>query len=130
MRGKVVPLAISIASHSPLMQPAAEQLRAAIDAAPISTPRIPIIGNTGAQRLTTVNAIRDELAAQLTGSVRWTASMQFLTKAGVTDFIEIGPGDVLTGLMRRIERSSNRQVINSAESVQTFVQAQQDVQRN
>ena len=121
---KVVPLAITIASHSPLMQPAAAQLRAEIDAAPISPPNVPIVGNTSAQPLQTVNAIRDELAAQLTGNVRWTESMQFLVKAGVVNFIEVGPGDVLTGLMRRIERSVNRQAINNSESVQTFVQQQ------
>lgn len=118
---KVVPLAVSVASHSPLMQPAAAQLRAAIDAAPIATPAVPVIGNTTAQPLTATNAIRDELAAQLTGSVRWTASMQFLVKAGVTDFVEVGPDEVLTKLMRRIERSANRQTVNNAESVRAFV---------
>lgn len=120
---KIVPLAVSIASHSPLMRPAAEQLRAAIDAAPLSTPIVPLIGNTTAKPLTATNAIRDELAAQLTGSVRWTASMQFLVKAGVTNFIEIGPGDVLTGLMKRIERSATRQAVNNVETLQTFAQA-------
>ncbi|MCB0063378.1 MAG: ACP S-malonyltransferase [Caldilineaceae bacterium] len=120
---KLVPLAVSIASHSPLMQPAAAQLRAAIDAAPISAPVVPLIGNTTAQPLIATNAIRDELAAQLTGSVRWTASMQFLVKAGVTDFIEIGPGDVLTSLMKRIERSANRRAINDVATLQAFSQA-------
>lgn len=118
---KVVPLAVSVASHSPLMQPAAAQLRAAIDAAPISTPAVPVIGNTTAQPLTATNAIRDELAAQLTGSVRWTASMQFLVKAGVINFIEVGPDEVLTKLMRRIERGANRQTVNNGESVRAFV---------
>ncbi len=121
---RVMPLAVSIASHSPLMQPAAEALRSAIDAAPLAAPTVPVVGNTAAEPLLTTNAIRDELAAQLTGSVRWADSMQLLLKAGVIDFIEIGPGDVLTGLMRRIERSANRQAINNVDGVRTFVQAQ------
>jgi [acyl-carrier-protein] S-malonyltransferase len=71
--------------------------------------------------LTTVDAIRTELAAQLTGRVRWTASMQFALAAGITNFVEIGPGDVLTSLMRRIERSANRQSINDGATVQQFI---------
>ncbi len=118
---KVVPLAVSVASHSPLMQPAAAALRQAIDAAPITAPSVPVIGNTTAQPLTTVDALRAELAAQLTGSVRWTASMQFALAAGITNFVEIGPGDVLTSLMRRIERSANRQSINDGATVQQFI---------
>lgn len=120
---KVVPLAVSVASHSPLMQPAAMKLRAAIDATPISTPVVPVIGNTTAKPLTNVNAIRDELAAQMTGSVRWTTSMEYLVKAGVTDFIEVGPGDVLSKLMRRIERSTNRLTVNNVESVKALASA-------
>jgi [acyl-carrier-protein] S-malonyltransferase len=118
---KVVPLAVSVASHSPLMQPAAAALRQAIAAAPLTAPSVPLIGNTTAQPLTTVDAIRTELAAQLTGSVRWTASMQFALAAGITNFVEIGPGDVLTSLMRRIERSANRQSINDGATVQQFI---------
>lgn len=92
---RVMPLAVSIPAHSPLMQPAAEALTAAIKATPIAAPVVPLIGNTTAQPLTTVEAIVAELTAQLTGSVRWTASMQFAVNAGVTSFVELGPGDVL-----------------------------------
>lgn len=120
---KVVPLAISIAAHSPLMQPAADALRRAIDATPIAPPRLPLIANTSAQPLTNVGAIRAELTAQLTGSVRWTASMQHLISIGVRNFVEIGPGDVLAGLMRRIDRSAARQTVNTPESVRAFVQS-------
>jgi len=117
---KVVPLAVSVASHSPLMQPAAEALRAAIDAAAIAAPQVPVIGNTTAEPLTTVEAIRNELTMQLTGSVRWTASMKFALAAGITEFIEIGPDDVLAKLIRRIERSANRQSISDVAAVQRF----------
>lgn len=121
---KVVPLAVSIAAHSPLMQPAADELSAAIAATPIAPPAVPVIGNTSAQPLTTADAIRTELTAQLTGSVRWTASIQFALQAGVTNFVEIGPGDVLTALIKRIDRAAQRQAISAPEDVLRFVQQQ------
>jgi len=105
---KVVALAVSIAAHSPLMAPAATELRAAIDATPIAPPLAPVIGNTSAAPLTSAGAIRSELVAQLTGSVRWTASMQYALDAGAGTFVEIGPGAVLAGLMKRIARKSER----------------------
>lgn len=119
---RVMPLAVSIAAHSPLMQPAAEELRAAIQATPIVPPVVPIIGNTTAQPLTTVAAIQDELTAQLTGSVRWTTSMQAALAAGVKSFVEIGPGDVLAGLIKRIDRSAERCSLNTPGSVQEYIQ--------
>lgn len=119
---RVMPLAVSIAAHSPLMQPAAEELRAAIAATPIALPLVPVIGNTTAQPLTTVEAIQTELTAQLTGSVRWTASMQFMQNAGVTTFVELGPGDVLAGLIKRIARSAERWSLNAPGNVQEYLQ--------
>ncbi len=119
---KVVPLAVSVASHSPLMQPASEALRRTIDAASIALPEVPVIGNTTAEPLTTVEAIRAELTTQLTGSVRWTASMHFALAAGITNFVEIGPGDVLSSLVRRIDRSVNRQSVSNVAGIVQFVQ--------
>jgi [acyl-carrier-protein] S-malonyltransferase len=117
---KIVPLAVSIASHCPLMQPAAEQLQQVIAATPFQPPLVPLIANTSAQPLMDVVAIRAELTAQLTGSVRWTASIQYALHNGVTRFVEIGPGDVLSGLLRRIDRNAQRVTVNSVESVQRF----------
>lgn len=117
---KTVPLAVSIAAHSPLMQPAAAELAAAIAATPIATPRVPVIGNTTATLLTDADAIRAELLAQLTGSVRWTSSMQLAVAAGITDFIEVGAGDVLAGLMKRIERKANRLSVGDPDGVAQF----------
>ena len=114
---RVVPLAVSIAAHSPLMAPAAEALRAAIDATPIAEPKLPVIANTSAQPLTSIEAIRAELSAQLTASVRWAASMRYAVDAGATQFVELGSGDVLTGLMRRINRKVDRLTVNDAEGV-------------
>lgn len=119
---RVMPLAVSIAAHSPLMQPAAQALRAAIEATPITAPLVPVIGNTTAQPLTTVAAIQTELIAQLTGSVRWTASMQAALAAGVTTFVEVGPGEVLAGLIKRIDRSATRWSLNSPASIEEYGQ--------
>lgn len=118
---KVVPLAVSIAAHSPLMQPAAEELRAAIDATPIADPRVPIIGNTTAHPLTTAADLREELAAQLTGGVRWTSSMQRSLASGVTNFVEIGPGEALVGMIKRIDRAANRHSVGDPAGVAAFV---------
>jgi [acyl-carrier-protein] S-malonyltransferase len=119
---KVVPLAVSIAAHSPLMRPAAEQLQAAIAATPLSPPQAPVIGNTTGAPLSNVDAIRNELAAQLTGSVRWTATLQYLAKAGVTTFVEIGPGEVLSGLVKRAARSATRFSVAEPDAVRDYVQ--------
>lgn len=115
---RVVPLAVSIASHSPLMAPAAEALAAAIDATPIREPKMPVIANTTAEILDSADAIRAELKAQLTGGVRWTDSMRRALADGMVNFVEIGPGDVLVSMVRRIERSANRVTVNEPEGVQ------------
>lgn len=119
---KVVPLAVSIAAHSPLMQPAAVELRAAIDATPIIDSRVPMIGNTTAHPLTTAAAIRDELAAQLTGGVRWTSSMQRALADGATEFVELGPGEALVGMIKRIDRAANRHSVGDPAGVSAFVE--------
>jgi [acyl-carrier-protein] S-malonyltransferase len=120
---KVMPLAVSIAAHSPLMQPAADALRAAIDATPVAPPTVPVVGNTTGRLLSTVEEIRAELAAQLTGSVRWTASVQAMSAAGAATFVEVGPGEVLIGLVKRIDRTAARHAVNAPENLRAFVAA-------
>lgn len=105
---KVVPLAISIASHSPLMAVVADEFAAAVDAAPIADAVIPLVANVSASPITRADDIRAELKAQLTSPVRWTESMRYLVVQGVRRVVEIGPKDVLTGLMKRIEREVER----------------------
>ena len=78
---------------------------------------MPVIGNTTGLPLTTVDEIRRELGAQLTGSVRWTATIQWLEAAGVTTFVEIGPGEVLSGLVKRTARGAKRVNVAEAEQV-------------
>lgn len=105
---KVVRLPITIAAHSPLMATAATDFAAVVATTPIEAPAVPVIGNTSARPLTTPTEIRDELVAQLTGNVRWTESMRYLLAQGADAFIEVGPGNVLTGLMKRIDRKVAR----------------------
>ena len=105
---KVIPLAVSIAAHSPLMGFAQEGFNQAVDAAPISDPALPVIGNVSAAPLTDAAQIRADLRAQLRSRVRWTESIQYLLAQGVDTFIEIGNGEVLLGLVKRINRKTRR----------------------
>jgi len=99
---RVIPLPITIAAHSRLMAAVAGDFAAAVAATPLAAPAVPIIANITARPIQTPGAIRDELAGQLTASVRWTASVETMAEAGVTAYYEVGPGRVLSGLVRRI----------------------------
>lgn len=99
---RVLPLAVSIAAHSPLMAEASPMWREVLAATPISTPVAPIVGNTTAQPLSDPEAIRAELAAQLEGGVLWRDSMSTLARMGTKAAAEFGSGNVLTGIQRKI----------------------------
>jgi [acyl-carrier-protein] S-malonyltransferase len=113
---KTVRLAVSIGAHSPLMQPAQDRLTRAIDAAGITEPRLPIIGNVEASPLASADAIHRDLRAQLTSRVRWTESIRAMCAAGVTTFAELGAGNVLCGLIRRIDRAAVTLAIDAPET--------------
>ena len=112
---RVVPLPISIAAHSPLMAHAQADFNKVVDTAPILKPVIPLIGNVTAAPLTTVEEIRADLQAQLRSRVRWTETIQYLRTRGVETFIEIGNGDVLCGLGKRIDRKTKRLTLGKPE---------------
>jgi [acyl-carrier-protein] S-malonyltransferase len=120
---RVLPLQVSIAAHSPLMQPAADALSRAIRQTHTQPPVAPLIANTSAQPLTEPESIMAELEAQLTGSVRWTESMQLALAQGATHFAEFGPGEVLTGLLKRIDRKASRISVGDPAGVAGFVLA-------
>lgn len=121
---KVVRLSITIAAHSPLMGVVEDEFAAAVDQAAISAPRFPVIANINAQPLTSAEAIRSELVGQLQSSVQWTRSMQFLIGKGHESYYEFGPGGVLAGLMKRIDRRFRRiPSIAAWEDVQKLVAA-------
>lgn len=100
---RIIRLAVSIAAHSPLMASVADEFRAAVEATPFRTPRIPVVGNIAARPLASAAAIRAELAGQLTQPVRWTSSVRWMIGQEITRFVEVGPKDVLTKLMQRID---------------------------
>jgi [acyl-carrier-protein] S-malonyltransferase len=99
---RAIPLAVSIAAHSPLMEFAQADFNQAVNAAPISSAAVPLVGNVTARPLESPDDIRTDLRNQLTHRVRWTESVQFMVSQGVQRFIEIGSGSVLIGLVRRI----------------------------
>ncbi|MBI3945712.1 MAG: ACP S-malonyltransferase, partial [Armatimonadetes bacterium] len=97
----VRPLNVSGAFHSPLMQPAAERLSAELAKTPFRDARIPVVANVTGGYVRTADEIRAALAAQVTGSVLWEDSVRRMAADGVTTFVEVGPGQVLSGLVRR-----------------------------
>lgn len=100
---RVIRLAVSIAAHSSLMAPAQQVFRLALASALIEAPRVAVVGNVGAAPLETAADVRADLEAQLTSRVRWTESVRRMAASGVTRFFEIGTGEVLSGLIRRID---------------------------
>jgi [acyl-carrier-protein] S-malonyltransferase len=98
---RVIRLQVSIASHSQLMAVAARSFRSALDAISFAPANVPVVGNVYARPIEIID-VRDELEAQLISPVRWTESVQYLAQQGITTCIEIGPKDVLAGLVRRI----------------------------
>ena len=117
---RVVRLAVSIAAHSPLMSPAVASFRKAVEATPFRAPAVPVVGNVTARPLTSVDEIVDELVQQLTAPVRWAESVQWMIGQGVDTFVEVGPGKVLTGLVRRIDRSVRRVNIGDVAGIRDF----------
>jgi [acyl-carrier-protein] S-malonyltransferase len=114
---KVIRLAVSIAAHSPLMAPAQERLNRAIEAADLRDPARPIVGNVEAGLLLSAAAVRQDLSRQLMSRVRWTESVKFMAEHGVTTFVEIGPGSVLTGLVKRIIPSAEAISLDAPEGL-------------
>ncbi|GAB4530482.1 MAG: ACP S-malonyltransferase [Anaerolineae bacterium] len=118
---RVVRLAVSIAAHSPLMAVIADEFRQAVEATPIQPPQVPVVANITARPLNTVEDIHQEMIAQLTSSVRWVESIEYMVAQGVTDFVEIGPKDVLTGLVKHISKEVNAVACGTVDGVQTLI---------
>ena len=101
---RALPLPVGGAFHSPLMQPAKDELQAAIEATTFSTPRIPVYQNVDAKAHTDAEEIKQNLIAQLTAPVKWTYEVQQMLKDGATDFVECGPGKALQGMILKIAK--------------------------
>ena len=121
---RAVKLAVSVAAHSPLMRAALDGFLQVVQRTAFSPPTAPVIGNVAARPLQTAAEITTELHQQLTRPVRWTDSIQAIIAAGAETFVEIGAGNVLTGLMRRIDRSKQRISLNNVEALDAFLESQ------
>ena len=111
---RVFPLRISIASHSPLMQQAAMRLAELIDRSSLRDPQVPVVTNLAGQVRTSADHIRDELASQMVAPVEWVGSVREMVANGVDTFVEIGPGEVLSRLIRRISSDVKAISLNDA----------------
>jgi [acyl-carrier-protein] S-malonyltransferase len=119
---RVLTIPVSAAFHSPLMHEAAGGLTAPVNAATIADAQIPVISNVTAEPIIRADEIRHELIAQISAPVRWIASVQRIAAEGVDTFVEIGPGKVLTGLIRRIVPGARLVNLNCLASVCAFLE--------
>jgi [acyl-carrier-protein] S-malonyltransferase len=115
---RTVPLVVSGAFHTPLMQPAVAGMLKIIDKLPFDDPVIPIIANTTAKPMSTAEMVKEELLRQLCNSIDWVGSVRLMVKEGVSTLVEIGPGKVLSGLIKRIDDSVETVNIGDAEAVE------------
>jgi [acyl-carrier-protein] S-malonyltransferase len=118
---RAVKLPVSIAAHSELMRVVADEFRKAIENTPLNLPETPVVANITARPLDSVAAIRHEMEGQLTSSVRWTDSIQYMVEQGVTQFIEIGSKDVLTGLISRIAKDISTANISTPTQIEALL---------
>ena len=114
---RAIPLAVTIASHSPLMKDAAQEFAKAVAGVTVRAPATPVVANVSGRPLASAAAIRKEMVSQLTSPVRWTASIQYMVSHGVTSFVEVGPKDVLAGLIKRIDGTATAVSIGTAAAV-------------
>ena len=118
---RAVQLNVSGAFHSPLMEVAESGLAAQLEAIDMTQPRFPVVSNVTADAVVHAADARRLLLQQLTSAVRWTSSMRTMLDAGIQQFYEIGPGSVLTGLLKRIERGAASQAIGTAADVEAVM---------
>lgn len=119
---RVVPLSVSVPSHSPLMKVSSERLSEVLGGIPFSDLKIPLITNVDARIITSSADVKDALIRQLINPVRWDQSMITLIQEGFNTFVEVGPGRVLSGLQRRIAKESAKEIeILNVEDMESFV---------
>ena len=118
---RAVLLQVSAPFHCSLMQPAQDGLSPILQEIPFSAAKIPIVVNVDAALVTDGDRLRDALIRQVTGAVRWTESMQLLIAEGVSTFIEVGPGKVLCGLLRQIDRSQKCTQVDDPASLEKLL---------
>jgi [acyl-carrier-protein] S-malonyltransferase len=121
--GRAIPLKVSAPFHCALMQPAADRVRDALGSVTVRAPKTPVVANVDATANTDAERVRSLLALQVAGAVRWEQSVRAMVDAGVTTFVEIGPGRVLAGLIKRIHRPATLLNVFDAASLDAAVAA-------
>ena len=117
---KVVRLAITIASHSPLMRRAGDTFSSVLGQVNLYDAAVPVVANISGRAITSAEDIRRELAEQITSSVRWSQSIRAMAEEGVQTVVEVGPGEVLSGLTKRVSRDLQTLSVNSVEAIHGF----------
>lgn len=118
---RAMELPVSAPFHCALMQPAADEMQAALQETSIAAPCVPVIANVTAEAVSDPDRIRDLLVQQVTGSVRWRESMIWAADNGVTDLVEVGSGKVLTGMAKRIDKRLAAKALNTPEDIDGFL---------
>lgn len=119
---RAIPLAVSGPFHSSLMRPASSKLAVELAMISVNTPKVPVIANVTAEPVTTAEPIRQLLIEQVTAPVRWEDSVRKMIDLGVDTFIECGPGNVLSGLVKKIDRSVTTLSVHDSESLVKTIQ--------
>ncbi len=117
---KAVPLRVGGAFHSRLMSPAREGLAEAVADLDLRDPAVPIVANMTGRPMTTADELREELVTQICECVQWMRSVEYMLGAGVSSFVEVGPGRALSGMIRRISRSASIQAVGDLRAVAGF----------
>ncbi|MBD1380012.1 ACP S-malonyltransferase [Metabacillus arenae] len=115
---RVIPLVVSGPFHSELMKPAAGQLREVLDQLSLREAKVPVISNVTAKPITDAQDIKEKLIEQLYSPVRWEESVRVMIDSGVTTFIEIGPGKVLSGLVKKVDRKIKVLAVSDLETIE------------
>lgn len=119
---RAIPLPVSAPFHCPLMQPAADEMAAALAETTFNAPCVPVITNVTAGPVSDPDALRDQLVEQITGRVRWRESVLKMGELGVTDLVELGTGKVLGGLVRRINKEIKGRSIQTMADIEAFAE--------
>lgn len=120
---RALPLPVSAPFHCALMKPAQERLALDLAALAFAPPQVPLVNNVDAQPVRTPEACRDGLVRQVSGSVRWQESVERLAREGVTTFVEVGPGTVLCGLVKKTAKGARTLAVDSPESLEAALAA-------
>ena len=118
---RAIPLPVSAPFHCALMQPAADAMEAALAKADMKTPRLPLVANVTATRVTDPDEIRSLLVRQVTGTVRWRESVLFMKSQGVDSLVELGAGKVLGGLAKRIDKEVSGSSVGTPADIDAFL---------